>query len=202
MLMAGCYGYTLYFFQSWFPTFLVKGRGFTEAGLLLSSLPFFVGACANGCGGFISDALVRKLGLKWGRRSLGVAGLVGAALFMVAAMISHQKMLSHEKMWSVIFLSLSYGGITLQQPGVLGICLDIGGKFSGAVTGAMNMATFVAAFLSSVAYGYIAKSFGYDAPFIPMIVLLVAGALMWFKIDATEDVIPEKEALGEVALQS
>jgi hypothetical protein len=31
MGMAASYGYTLYFFQSWFPTYLVKGRGFTEA---------------------------------------------------------------------------------------------------------------------------------------------------------------------------
>jgi predicted MFS family arabinose efflux permease len=157
---AASYGYTLYFFQSWFPTYLVKGRGFTETGLLLSSLPFFVGACANGFGGFASDALVRKLGLKWGRRSLGLAGLGTAALFMTAVMMTEQKL------WALIFLALSYGGITIQQPGVLGVCLDIGGKYAGAVTGAMNTATYVAAFLSSVVYGYIVKSYGYDAPFI------------------------------------
>ena len=69
--------------------------------LLLSSLPFLVGACANGCGGFTSDALVRKLGLKWGRRSLGVAGLGSTALFLIAAMLTEQKLLA------VIFLSLS-----------------------------------------------------------------------------------------------
>ena len=82
-------------------------------------------------------------------------------------------MTTEQKLWDVIFLSLCYGGITIQQPGVLGVCLDIGGKYAGAVTGAMNTATFIAAFLSSIAYGYIAKSFGYDAPFIPMIVLLL-----------------------------
>lgn len=193
MTMAASYGYTLYFFQSWFPTYLVKGRGYSEAGLLLSSLPFLVGACANGCGGFTSDALVRKLGLKWGRRSLGVAGLGSAALFLIAAMITEQKLLA------VIFLSLSYGGITIQQPGVLTVCLDIGGKYAGAVTGAMNTATFVAAFLSSVIYGYIVKSFGYDAPFVPMIVLLIVGGLLWFKIDPAQHVISEEDPTGETA---
>ncbi len=191
MTMAATYGYTLYFFQSWFPTYLVKGRGYTEAGLLLASLPFFVGACANGCGGFISDALVRRLGLKWGRRSLGLAGLGSAALFLIAVMLTEQKM------WALIFLSLSYGGITIQQPGVLAVCLDIGGKYAGAVTGAMNTATFVAAFLSSVIYGYIVKSFGYDAPFIPMIVLLIVSALLWFRIDPARHVIAE--TTGETA---
>ena len=191
MTMAGSYGYTLYFFQSWFPTYLVKGRGFSETGLLLSSLPFIVGACANGCGGFTSDALVRRFGLKWGRRSLGIAGLGSAALLLTAAMLTDQKL------WTLIFLSLSYGAITLQQPGVLGVCLDVGGKYAGAVTGAMNMATFVAAFLSSVAYGYIVKSYGYDAPFIPMIVLLVISASIWLTIDASREVAPEVAASAD-----
>ena len=185
MAMAGSYGYTLYFFQSWFPTYLVKGRGFTETGLLLSSLPFLVGAAANGCGGFVSDALVRRMGLKWGRRSLGCCGLGGAALFLIAAAMTDHKLLS------LVLLALSYGCITLQQPGVLGVCLDIGGSYAGAVTGAMNTATFVAAFVSSVVYGYIANSFGYTAPFVPMIALLVIGALLWLRVDSTRPVMAE-----------
>ena len=181
--MAASYGYTLYFFQSWFPTYLVKGRGFTETGLLLASLPFLVGAVANCCGGFVSDALVRRLGLKRGRRLLGCVGLGSAALLMTASA------LTDDKLWSLVLLALSYGAITLQQPGVLGVCLDIGGQYAGAVTGVMNTATYVAAFVSSVVYGYIASSFGYTAPFVPMIGLLIVGALLWVRVDATEDVI-------------
>ena len=112
-------------------------------------------------------------------------GLGAAALFLIAAAMTGSKI------WALVFLSLCYGGITLQQPGVLGICLDIGGRYAGAVTGAMNMATFAAAFFSSVAYGYIVKSYGYDAPFLPMILLLVLGALLWLKIDATREVIAD-----------
>jgi MFS transporter, ACS family, glucarate transporter len=191
MAMAGCYGYTLYFFQSWFPTYLVKARGFSEAGLLLSSLPFVVGACANGCGGFAGDALAKRLGLKWGRRSLGLLGLGSAAVFTGAAMMTEHKIMA------VVFLSLTYGGITIQQPGVLGACLDIGGKYAGAVTGAMNTATFLSAFVSSVAYGYLVKIYGtYSAPFIPMIGLLLISALLWLNIDPTREVIAETEMVS------
>jgi ACS family glucarate transporter-like MFS transporter len=194
MLMAGCYGYTLYFFQSWFPTYLVKGRGFSESGLLLASLPFLIGATANLCGGFLSDALVTRLGLCWGRRLLGCTSLAAAALLMTAATLTHNKLLA------LVLLSLSYGAITLQQPGVLGICLDIGGRYSGAVTGAMNTCTFTFAFISSVAYGYIVKARGYDAPFLPMIALLAIGALIWLRIDATRLVIPlQAEAIPQHA---
>ena len=68
---AFCYVYVYTFFQTWFHTFLIKGRGFTEGSLLLSALPYAVAACANLAGGATSDALVRRLGPKWGRRSIG-----------------------------------------------------------------------------------------------------------------------------------
>ena len=66
--LAFCYIYVYNFFQTWFHTFLVRGRGFSEANLLLSALPFVVAACANLAGGAASDALVRRLGAKRGRR--------------------------------------------------------------------------------------------------------------------------------------
>ncbi|RXH57587.1 MFS transporter [Granulicella sibirica] len=164
----------------------MKGRGFTEAGLLLACLPFLVAAAANFCGGFLSEALTRRLGLKWGRRWLGCFGLGSAALLLTAAMLTEQRM------WSLVFLSLSFGAITLQQPGVLAVCLDLGGRrYAGAVTGAMNTATFLSAFVSSIAYGYIVKGYGYNAPFVPMIGLLVVGSGIWFGIDATREVVVE-----------
>ena len=46
--IGACYVYTLGFFQAWLQTYLVKGRGFTEAALVLSSLTYVVGATANG----------------------------------------------------------------------------------------------------------------------------------------------------------
>jgi len=38
--ICACYVYSIAFFQSWLQTYLVKGRGYTEAALLLSSLPY------------------------------------------------------------------------------------------------------------------------------------------------------------------
>ena len=49
--IGACYVYSLGFFQSWLQTYLVRGRGFTEAALALSSLTYIVGATANGLGG-------------------------------------------------------------------------------------------------------------------------------------------------------
>jgi sugar phosphate permease len=186
LVTAFCYVYAYTFFQTWFHTFLVKGRGFSEGSLALSTLPYVVAACANLAGGAASDALVRKLGLKWGRRALGVAGLGCAGLFTLAAMITRQQILT------VVLLAGVYGAITFQQSGVFGVCLDIGHEHAGAMVGLMNTSSQVGGLLSSVAYGYIVERFGsYDAPFVPMAALLFLGALLWLKIDASEELTAE-----------
>jgi sugar phosphate permease len=179
--LAFCYVYVYNFFQTWFHTFLVRGRGFSEGSLLLSALPFVVAACANLAGGAASDAAARRLGLKRGRRLIGTSALAVAAVFTVAAMLTRGQVLT------VIFLALTYGAITFQQSGVFGVCLDIGGAGAGAMVGLMNTAAQVGGFAGSVLYGYIVDGFGsYDAPFIPMAALLVIGAVLWLKVDASE----------------
>ncbi len=170
-----CYVYTFNFFQSWFHTYLVKGRGYRENDLLLSSLPFLVAACANLGGGLASNALVKRLGLKWGRRSIGLVGVGMAAPCAVAVMFTHQ--------WLgvLILLSLVYGGvIRFSQPIIFAVCLDIGGEYAGEVTGAMNTSAQIGSLVSSVAFGYLVAHFGsYDAPFVPMAALLAIGAWLW-----------------------
>jgi ACS family glucarate transporter-like MFS transporter len=186
---AFCYVYVYNFFQTWFHTFLVKGRGFSEASLLLSALPYVVAACTNLIGGAVSDVLVRRLGLKRGRRILGVASLASAGLFTVAAMVTRQQILT------VILLALVYGAITFQQSGVFGVCLDIGQKHAGAVVGLMNTSAQAGGLLGSVAYGYIVARFrSYDAPFVPMAALLFLGALLWLKIDASQELRAQPQA--------
>jgi sugar phosphate permease len=69
LIFAGVsFRYGVYFFQFWMPMYLVKSRGFTEAGLLSTAWLFIAGATANLLGGTASDKLVKKVGLKasWG----------------------------------------------------------------------------------------------------------------------------------------
>jgi MFS family permease len=180
---AFCYVYVYNFYQTWFHTFLVNGRGFSEGSLLFSALPYVVAAVANVTGGAGSDAMVRRFGLKWGRRSLGVAGLGSACLFTILAMVTRDRLMT------IVLLSLVYGAITFQQSGVFGVCLDIGRTHAGSMVGLMNTSAQVGGFVSTVTYGYIVERFGsYDAPFVPMAALLLLGALLWLRIDASAEV--------------
>ena len=182
------YVYSLAFFQAWLQTYLVKGRGYTEAALVLSSLPYVVGACADGLGGLASDWLVHRFGLKMGRRTIGAAGLSFAAVFMTATIVTTSGT------WALVFLSLAYAGMLAQQPNLSAVCLDTGRKHAGALFGFMNMAANVASSVSSVTFGYMVGYFGnYNAPFVPMIAMLCVGTWLWLKIDATDQVFEDAQ---------
>jgi ACS family glucarate transporter-like MFS transporter len=182
MAIGACYAYVLSFFQSWFQTYLVRGRGYSEGHLLLSSLPYVVGAGGNFAGGVTSDWLVRRLGLKAGRRIVGVVGLGVAAVFLTATILTTNNTLV------LVFLSLVYGGLTLQQPNWFAVCLDVGRRHAGAVVGFGNTAANAASAVSSVVFGYLVGHFGsYDAPLIPMVLTLCVGMLLWLTVDPTRE---------------
>jgi MFS family permease len=189
MLMYHTYCWGSYFYLGWLPTYLQKGRGLTEKEMaVMASLPFLVGACGNLFGGWLSDRLVKQHSLRLGRRSVGTAGLALSALFMLLAALTPYKFMA------VLFLTLGYGSMDCMLPVSWAVCLDVGKKYAGSVSGTMNMAGQVGSFASSVAFGYIVAGFNnnYNAPLFPMAALLLVSALFFWRIDPAKQLIPER----------
>jgi MFS family permease len=185
LLMGFTFGYGSYFFLAWLHTYLVRARNFNERDLLLSTLPFIFGACANVGSGATSDFILKRHGLKTARRWVGTIGLASGGLFALLAA------LTPSKVGTLLLLCLSFAGICFNQSMTLLICIDVARKCPGSMAGAMNTAAQVGSFLSGVAFGYVAKISGsYEPPLILMAVVLGFGALMWLKIDPTEELVP------------
>jgi MFS family permease len=195
MITAFSYIYTYNFFQTWFHTYLVRARGFSEKDLLLSSLPFLLAACANLAGGLASHLLVRRIGLRWGRCALGMMGLALAAACTTAVMFTHSPAVA------LALLTLTYSGITLQQPIMFAVCLDIGGSYAGAIVGVMNTASQLGGFLGALVFGYlVARTGNYNVAFVPMAALLALGAWLWSRIDPTQPLSAETAPILAVPL--
>jgi MFS family permease len=144
--------------------------------------------------------MVKKVGLRWGRRLVAMIGLASAAGFTVLTILTDHQLLA------LLFLGLSYAGSDFMLPTAWAVCLDVGKRYAGAVTGAMNMAGQVGSFISSALFGYLvamAAGWGYtareqyDFPLIPMTAMLTISALLWLKIDPTEQLIPEEQTREE-----
>jgi len=182
--------FAMYFFQAfgswfyfgWFPNYLMKGAGFTEKEMgLFTALPFLMGAAGNLAGGFLSDLLVGKLGLKAGRRIMGCTGLLGEAILLTAMTLTHD----HTAI--VVLSSLGFGVADLMLPTAWAICLDIGGNRAGVVTGVMNTAGQLGGFVCSVLFGYIVQATNnYQLPVVLVAAMVLLAAALFSQIDPTK----------------
>ena len=88
----------------------------------------------------------------------------------------------------MIFLILGFGLMDCMLPIAWAICLDIGGKYAGAVSGAMNSAGNLGGFVCSILFGYIVQRSGQYSPAIITVgILVMVSAILFACID------PEKK---------
>ena len=171
-----CYASGVFFFISWLPKYLHNGLGISEQNLTYSaSLPFLLAAAGCWFGGSISDALVKKIGMDWGRRMVPMVGLAISGIVMIGATLSTNTTVA------VILLALGLAFMDLTAPVAWAIAIGIAGKNSGAVTGAMNTSGLLAGTITSAAVGYVIAGTGsYHVPVVIIgILLLLGSAVCW-----------------------
>lgn len=189
LAMYHTYCWGSYFYLGWLPTYLQRGRGFSENEMKLwATLPFLFGICGNLAGGVASDYLTKKYGLKIGRRVIGSAGLALSGLFMLGTSQAADRELA------VVFLALGYGSMDCMLPVSWAVCMDIGKKYAGSVSGSMNMAGQLGSFASTALFGYLVKWMGndYNKALIPLALMLLVSAALYVFIDPTEQLVKEE----------
>jgi MFS family permease len=196
--MYGCYAWGSWFYFSWLHTWLVKGRGFSEGEMaIFAALPFVFGAAANLAGGFVSDASVRRFGVRRGRVLVGSSSLAaGACLLVITA-------LTEDRNVAVVLLTLGFGVMDLMLPSAWAICLDISGPHAGAVSGAMNTSGQFGGFLCTVLFGYMVREYDdYNLPLFVIAGMVALAAYLFTRIDASRplfDSIPAQPAAAKIA---
>ena len=182
------YAWGSWFFFAWFPTYLVKGAGFTEAEMgIFSSLPFLLGTLGCLVGGVLSDRLVVRFGVKTGRRLVGCGALATSAMLLLAMSLTRSKPAI------VALSSLGFGVADLMLPVAWAVCLDIGRNHTGTVTGTMNMAGQLGGFICSVLFGYVVEATGnYNTPLWIISGMVVIASVLFSRIDPTKPLFPDR----------
>jgi MFS transporter, ACS family, glucarate transporter len=190
MAMYWCYVWGSMFYLSWLQTYLVRGRGLTETEMgAFSALPFLMGMAGNLAGGFLGDRLVDRMGLSLGRRIMGSVSLLATAVLFVATA------LTTSKVSAVVLLSIGFGVMDCMLPSAWAICLDMGGRYAGAVSGAMNMAGSAGGFVCAVSFGYLVRAFGhYNAPLFAIAAMVLVSAVLFWQLDPTQPLLQEEVA--------
>ena len=189
MGMYWCYVWGSWFYFSWFPTYLVRGAGLSEKQMsLFSALPFVLGCCGNLAGGFLSDRLARRYGLKIARCGQAAASLAISSLLILGLAYSTDKVLI------IILSSIGFGVLDLMLPATWSLCLDLGRAHAGVLTGAMNSAGLAGGFVCTVLFGYLVRATsGYRAPLTMVAAMVMLSAILFVLIDPNRPVWKEGE---------
>jgi sugar phosphate permease len=169
------YCYCLWIFLTWLPAYLVEYRGFTLLKMgYFASLPLFAGVIGDGAGGWLTDYLLKRTGnIRFARRAVAVTGMLGAAACIVpAAMTRNPYTAVYCLTAAMLFLECIIGP-------AWAVPMDVGGEYSGTVSGMMNMAGNVGAAISPTVFGILVQFGSWVAPFVVAAVILLAGAVGW-----------------------
>jgi sugar phosphate permease len=186
----GCFFFGTNFYLTWYPTYLREYRGLSIVALgFWGSIPLLAGMAGDVVGGWISDMILKRTGkANLARRGVAAPGFLLAGAFLLpAAMVG-------DATTSILCLATSFFFLEWVIGPAWAVPMDVGGRFSGTVTGVMNMAGALAASLTPIVYGTLFGRGYWVAPFAVSAAVLALGALIWiFLID------PEKRVVGAEA---
>jgi MFS family permease len=193
-----CYGWSLWLFIYWVPTFFQKQYHLDiKKSALFSSGVFLAGVIGDTLGGVISDYLLHRTGrIILSRLSVIIVGMLGSAACMVPILFPH------DVVWFAICLSGGFFFLELVIGPIWSVPMDIAPQHSGTASGLMNTGSAVAAIFSPwIGGGYLIDATGknYAAPFYVAIALLVIGAGLSFTMRPDRKFVDEPAAALPVA---
>jgi sugar phosphate permease len=167
------------------PVYLQEGRHFSEAETkpIIFTL-FIAGIIGLLSGGFIADWLVKKKGLRFGRRIVGMTGIGMCGLLILLSAIVVQDNIA------ALCLTAANGFFAFGVMSSYGVCSDIGRNNSGTVTGAMNFFGQMGAFFLAIIFGKIAQvTHNLNYPLFVLAGVLFIGCLLWLAIDPLQQLV-------------
>lgn len=182
--MYFAFGYGLYFYFTWLPTYLIRELGFSLlTGGLFASLPFLLAGAANLAGGWCTDRLSRTRGLRTGRVVLGFTAFSTCAALILASI------LVASPVGKALLLAFALASADFALSACWAVCLDVGSAHAGVVTGFMNTFGNLGGLVGPVVVGLMVDRLGsWTLPLYVTAAVYAAGALAWLAIDPTRRV--------------
>ena len=182
----GCFFYGTYFYMTWFPTYLLEYRHLSlQAVGIFASLPFLAGMVGDIVGGTLTDLLYKKTGrVKLARRAIAAPAMLASAICLIPAATTASE-------WTALTcLTGSFFFLEMVIGPAWAVPMDVGGEYSGTVTGVMNMAGSLSASASPIVFGFLVEKGSWSAPFFVTAAILIAGSLIWtFLINPERSVV-------------
>jgi len=174
-----CYGWTLWLFLTWVPSFFYSAYHLDlKHSALFSSGVFLAGVVGDTVGGLVSDRLLARTGnLRVARNRLIALGLFGACVFLIPVVLFHDLLIA------ALSLSLAFFFAELVVAPIWSVPMDIAPRFAGTASGMMNVGFGLAGVTSPFFFGKLIDLTGtWTYPFLGSIVLLLLGSIMALRL--------------------
>lgn len=168
------YGWVLWVFLTWIPTFLSSTFGLPISQFaLFTTLVLLAGVVGDTVGGMLSDRIIHRGGdTRNARRIILVIGLGGSLVCLVPLVIGQGLVVA------TISLALSFFFLELCNANLWAIPMDVAPQWSGTASGFMNTGFGVAGVVSPIVFGVLIDTTGWQIPFALSCVLLAAAAVV------------------------
>ena len=177
-----CYASNWYLF--WTANYLSTEKGWESSELAAyTALPFLLAAAADWGSGSLSDRLVKRIGLKWGRRIVGISGIGAAGVLMLLSLVIQDRVAAS------IVLALGFAASDVMLPVAWAVCVDVGREAAGTISGAMNTAGQFGGVVMSIGYGSLVDAYGWNLPLALIACSCFLSAICWLKVDSSRSVI-------------
>jgi nitrate/nitrite transporter NarK len=189
-VMYFAFGYGLYFYFTWLPTYLIQELGFsTMAGGAFAALPFVLAGAADVGGGWLTDRLSRHFGLRAGRSYLGFAAFFTCGLLLAMSTVIAGAVAK------ALLLALALASADFGLSAAWAVCTDIAPDHAGVMTGWMNTFGNLGGFVGPLVVGYaIDRWQSWTIPFYIAAVIYVVGAMAWLAIDPTRTLVKGRQS--------
>jgi len=177
--MYFAFGYGLYFYFTWLPTYLITVLGFSRfGGGLFAALPFLLAGIADVLGGWLTDHLSRRYGLRAGRCYLGCAAFMSCAALVFASQLPVPAVAK------ALLLALALASADLALGACWAVPIDIAPDHAGVITGCMNTLGNLGGLVGPLVVGVAVDRWqSWAFPFYITAFVYAGGALAWLAID-------------------
>ena len=177
-----CLAYGWWFYVNWLPTYLRDARGTTlTMGALLSGLPLLLGGAGCLTSAWAIPRLSAALGsVATARRVVAITGFIGASTsIIIFTGIDDPRR-------AMIVLGFAGFFNDFVMPAAWAGTMDLGGRYAGTVSGAMNMMGSIAGASSVLVVGYLLAWTGGDwtLTFYISSGIYLVGAVCWLFLDS------------------
>lgn len=150
---------------------------------LASGAPLICGGIACMLGGLLTDRQVRVWGRRWGRTLQGfIACLLGGTFFLLALAMPWP-------LAAVVCLCLASFMKDFAMAASWSTCLDIGHRYSGTVSGFMNMVGNLGTFFSPPIVAYLARRGDWEMALVYSATMFFISAAFWLAINPRQVIV-------------